>query len=93
MQSTNGSLEPANNIKVIWGLAQSIIAAVLLYAGGLSALQSAAIIVAFPFSFVLILMLLSLYKDGNAERMRIGLTLKPDKKFRKSYQENQNNQK
>lgn len=60
---------------------------------GLSALQSAAIIVAFPFSFVLILMLLSLYKDGNAERMRIGLTLKPDKKFRKSYQENQNNQK
>ncbi|QYA39110.1 BCCT family transporter [Macrococcoides caseolyticum] len=93
MQSTNGSLEPANYIKVIWGVAQSIIAAVLLYAGGLSALQSAAIIAAFPFSFVLILMLLSLYKDGNAERMRIGLTLKPDKKFRKSYQENQNNQK
>ncbi|UBH09648.1 glycine betaine uptake BCCT transporter [Macrococcus armenti] len=84
MQTTNGSLEPANYIKVIWGLAQSIIATVLLYAGGLGALQSAAIIAAFPFSFVLILMLYALYKDGNAERMRIGLTLKPDKKYRKT---------
>ncbi|WP_313020752.1 BCCT family transporter, partial [Macrococcoides bohemicum] len=82
MQSTNGSLEPANNIKIIWGVAQSLIALVLIYAGGLSALQSAAIIAAFPFSFVLLMMLISVYKDGNKERMRLGLTLKPDKKFR-----------
>lgn len=83
MQSTNGSLEPANHIKVIWGIAQSLIALVLIYAGGLSALQSAAIIAAFPFSFVLVMMLISVYKDGNKERMRLGLTLKPDKKFRR----------
>lgn len=87
MQSTNGSLEPANYIKVIWGVAQSLIALVLVYAGGLSALQSAAIIAAFPFSFVLILMLISVYKDGNKERMRLGLTLKPDKKFRNKINE------
>lgn len=87
MQSTDGSLEPSNFIKVVWGLAQSLIAIVLLFAGGLQALQSAAIIVAFPFSFILLMMLFSLYKDGNAERMRIGLTLKPDKRFRKGYKE------
>ncbi|TDM07047.1 glycine betaine uptake BCCT transporter [Macrococcus lamae] len=84
MQSTHGSLNPSNSIKVIWGLAQSLIALVLIYAGGLNALQSAAIIVAFPFSFVLIMMMISLYKDGNKERMRLGLTLKPDKRFRKN---------
>lgn len=91
MQSTNGSLEPANYIKVIWGIAQSLIALALIYAGGLSALQSAAIIAAFPFSFVLLLMLISVYKDGNAERMRLGLTLKPDKKFRNKPIESRNN--
>ncbi|UTH12764.1 glycine betaine uptake BCCT transporter [Macrococcus equipercicus] len=84
MQSTHGSLNPPNSIKIIWGLAQSLIALVLIYAGGLNALQSAAIIVAFPFSFVLIMMMISLYMDGNRERMRLGLTLKPDKRFRKA---------
>lgn len=89
MLSTHGSLEPSNRIKIIWGIAQSLIALVLIYAGGLNALQSAAIIVAFPFSLVLIMMMLSLYKEGNRERMRIGLTLKPDKRFRKPVQHKQ----
>ncbi len=89
MLSTHGSLEPSNRIKIIWGIAQSLIALVLIYAGGLNALQSAAIIVAFPFSLVLIMMMFSLYKEGNRERMRIGLTLKPDKRFRKPVQHKQ----
>ncbi|TDM04729.1 BCCT family transporter [Macrococcus carouselicus] len=83
MQSTHGSLNPPNNIKVIWGISQSLIALVLIYAGGLGALQSAAIIVAFPFSFVLLGMMYSLYKDANRERLHLGLTLKPDKRFRR----------
>lgn len=82
MQSTHGSLFPSNKIKVIWGIMQSSIALVLIFAGGLTALQSAAIIVAFPFSFILILMMISLYKDGNEERIRIGYVLKPNKEFR-----------
>ncbi|WJP98778.1 glycine betaine uptake BCCT transporter [Macrococcus bovicus] len=83
MQSTHGSLNPPNTVKVIWGISQSLIALVLIYAGGLNALQSAAIIVAFPFSFILIGMMVSLYKDANKERLHLGLTLKPDKRFRK----------
>ena len=55
MQTSYGSLEPSNMVKVTWGIAQSLIAFILLLAGGdgaeaLGALQSAAIISALPFS-------------------------------------------
>ncbi len=62
MQSTNGSLNPANSIKLTWGVAQSTIAVILLFAGGLDALQTALIIVAFPFSFIMLMMMASFYK-------------------------------
>ncbi|MFN3367485.1 MAG: BCCT family transporter, partial [Exiguobacterium mexicanum] len=63
MLTTNGKLIPPMRIKLIWGFIQSSIAAVLLYAGGLGALQAVAILVAFPFIFVLILMIVALFKD------------------------------
>jgi glycine betaine transporter len=50
-------------IKMTWGIIQSSIAAVLLYAGGLDALQAVAILAAFPFIFVLIFMMIALFKD------------------------------
>lgn len=67
MLSTNGKLVPPMRIKLIWGLIQSSIAAVLLYVGGLGALQAVAILVAFPFIFVLILMIVALFKDLSDE--------------------------
>ena len=67
MQSTRGSLTPANSIKVAWGLAQSAVALILLYVGGLTALQNTIIIAALPFSFVIILMALALYKTLSIE--------------------------
>ena len=45
----------------------------------LNAIQSAAIISAFPFSFVVIMMMISFYKDANQERKFLGLTLQPNK--------------
>ena len=45
----------------------------------LNAIQSAAIISAFPFSFVVIMMMISFYKDANKERKFLGLTLTPNK--------------
>ena len=84
MQTSYGSLEPSNMVKVTWGIAQSLIAFILLLAGGgdgaeaLGA-QSAAIISALPFSFVVILMMISFYKDANQERKFLGLTLQPNK--------------
>ncbi|AIY04235.1 glycine/betaine ABC transporter permease [Planococcus sp. PAMC 21323] len=67
MQSTRGSLLPSNQIKILWGIAQSTIAAILLSVGGLSAVQNTIIIAALPFSFVIILIVIALFKALNAE--------------------------
>lgn len=95
MQTTYGSLEPSNVVKVTWGIAQSLIAFVLLFAGGgdgakaLNAIQSAAIISALPFSFVVIMMMISFYKDANKERKFLGLTLTPNKHRLQEYVQHQ----
>lgn len=67
MQSTNGSLTPPNNVKLIWGLIQSTIAVILLSVNGLDALQNTIIIAALPFSFVMLLMVVALIKALRAE--------------------------
>jgi len=67
MQSTNGSLLPSNQIKVLWGIAQSLVAAILLSVGGLTAVQNTIIVAALPFSVVMILMVIALFKALNAE--------------------------
>ena len=57
---------------IIWGLILTAVIAALLLAGGLNAIQSAMIIGAIPFSFIMILMGLSLIKalirDGMREK-------------------------
>lgn len=77
MQTTNGSLMPPNRIKLIWGIAQSLVALILLYSGGLQALQNTLISAAFPFSFIIVLMMLSLYRSLLKEKKELGLYLKP----------------
>ncbi|MBB5326377.1 glycine betaine transporter [Anoxybacillus tepidamans] len=69
MQTTNGSLNPANSVKFTWGIIQSVIAAILLWTGGLQSLQTASIIAAFPFTIIMILMVVSLLR---AFRQEIG---------------------
>ncbi|WP_411843146.1 BCCT family transporter [Salinicoccus sp. HZC-1] len=88
MQTSNGSLHPPARIKIVWGVGLSSIAYVLLLSGGetgLEALQSAAIIAALPFSIVIILMMISFYKDANEERKYLGLTITPNKHRMKEY--------
>ncbi|SDG98244.1 glycine betaine transporter [Planococcus glaciei] len=75
MQSTNGSLLPSNQIKILWGIAQSLVAAILLSVGGLTAVQNTIIVAALPFSFVMILMIISLFKALDAE-VKLGKTTK-----------------
>lgn len=67
MQSTNGSLTPPNNVKLIWGIIQSTIAVILLSVNGLTALQNTIIIAALPFSFIMLLMIVALLKALKAE--------------------------
>ncbi len=77
MQTTNGSLNPDFRIKLIWGVLQAAIASSLLFSGGLAALQNAAIIVAFPFSMIILLMIVALYKSLMEERLELGLHIRP----------------
>lgn len=80
MQTTNGSLYPPNRIKIVWGIAQSAVALILLYSGGLDALQNILIIAALPFSLIVILMMVSLYRSLMQEKRELGLYLKPKRK-------------
>src|SRR5699024_4814346 len=49
MLTTGGTLNPSTKVKVVWGIILAGIASVLLWSGGLSALQMAMLIAAFPF--------------------------------------------
>jgi glycine betaine transporter len=62
MLSERGNLNPTNKIKVTWGIIQSMVASVLLLAGGLQALQTASIAAAFPFAIIMVVMCWSLFK-------------------------------
>ena len=55
MLATGGQVEPKNWIRAFFAIITSLLAAALLLAGGLGALQTAAISIALPFSIVLLL--------------------------------------
>lgn len=55
-----GHKNPPQRFRVIWGLTVGAVAAVLLLAGGLKALQAASIAAALPFSVVMIMMVVGL---------------------------------
>lgn len=82
MQTTGGSLNPNFRVKLIWGVLQAAIASSLLFSGGLQALQNAAIIVAFPFSIVILMMMYSLYTSLMKERRELGLYVRPKREHR-----------
>jgi glycine betaine transporter len=73
MMTSNGSLNPSNKIKVTWGIMLSAIALVLLYSGGLQALQNTMVAAALPFSLIMALMTLSLIKALQKEAKDLGI--------------------
>lgn len=62
-----GNSNPPQRFRIIWGLGLGAVAAVLLMAGGLKALQTASIAAALPFSVVLLFMCAALVKGLNDE--------------------------
>lgn len=56
MLASGGNPEPKRWVRVFFTLATAVLAIALLVAGGLTALQSAAILIALPFSVVMLLM-------------------------------------
>jgi choline/glycine/proline betaine transport protein len=85
-----GDPEPPMMHRVIWGLSEGAVAAVLLLAGGLSALQTASIVSALPFSVIMIFMVIGLMQSlrrevpgpqyaGSGVRVKGGLDEEADK--------------
>ena len=62
MLSQHGKEEPMRWLVIFWGVAQGAVAGVLLFSGGLGALQTLVIIVAGPFMLVICAMCVSLMK-------------------------------
>lgn len=76
--SEGGSLRPHRPTLVVCGLLVSLIATILLLGGGLDALQNVVIIFALPFSVVVLLMMVALYRELDHERRMMGLFITPD---------------
>ncbi|WP_277068605.1 BCCT family transporter [Saccharomonospora viridis] len=68
MLSSGGDPEPPKWHRVFWGVLEGAVAVALLFAGGLSALQTVAILIALPFSVVMLGMCASIIRDFRAER-------------------------
>lgn len=68
-----GDEDPPKIYRVVWGMGEGVVAAALLLAGGLAALQTASIAAAFPISFVLIAMMLGLIKSLREDSSAITL--------------------
>ncbi|HMB01916.1 MAG TPA: BCCT family transporter [Spirochaetota bacterium] len=62
MMTSQGKLDPPLTKKIFWGVVQSAVAALLLYSGGLVSLQRMAISSALPFTLIMLLLCISLWK-------------------------------
>lgn len=60
--TTAGNLNPPLAAKIVWGTLMAAIAGVLLFAGGLEALQTASLIAALPFTVLLLLLIVAMVK-------------------------------
>lgn len=89
MLASNGNPNPPLSQRIFWALSEGAVAAVLLLAGGLAALQTAAITTGLPFAAVLCVMCVSLVKAMHREREDMMMTRrffparKPDAKKEK----------
>lgn len=63
-----GDAEPPTPHRVVWGLGEGFVAAVLLLSGGLEGLQAASIIAALPFSIIMLFMCYGLVQGLREEK-------------------------
>lgn len=64
----DGETNPSNTSRVTWGVIIAVSGIALMYMGGLKAIQSAAIVMAFPYALIMWLMVYCLIKDMNGNK-------------------------
>ncbi|QHS23700.1 BCCT family transporter [Virgibacillus sp. MSP4-1] len=71
--TSRGSLNPSMGVKLVWGLLIAGTASVLLLSGGggLTALQTASIITALPFAFIMLVMIISILITFNQDHQSV----------------------
>ncbi len=57
-----GKENPPTSYRIFWGMGEGAVAAVLLYSGGLKALQTASLAAGFPFSIIMFIMMWGLVR-------------------------------
>lgn len=62
MMTAKGIQNPPKSLRILWGCSESVVAIVLLLVGGLTSLQTASIVGAFPFMLVCLLLIVSFVK-------------------------------
>ncbi len=68
-----GDDNPPQRFRIVWGLGEGFVAAVLLLAGGLKALQTASIAAALPVSVIMLLMSYGIIKSLNEDSSAVPL--------------------
>jgi choline-glycine betaine transporter len=68
---SGGAENPPVRQRVFWAVFEGVVAAVLLFAGGLKALQTAALTTALPFCIAIILMCVALVKGLKQEETKL----------------------
>ena len=71
MLTAGGNTNPPKIQRLFWAMTEGVIAAILLVAGGLSALQAAAIIAGFPFAMVVFVMMFCLWRGLSRDRLTL----------------------
>lgn len=69
MLTAGGDTNPPKIQRLFWAIMQGVIAAILLAAGGLGALQAAAIVAGLPFALVVFVMMYALLRGMSRDRL------------------------
>jgi len=69
MLSSGGDDNPKTALKILWGIAMACSAGILLYLGGLTAVQQIAIVSVFPFSFAMLWLMYSTVRMIREDKM------------------------
>lgn len=69
MLTSGGETNPPKIQRLFWAILQGLVAAILLAAGGLGALQAAAIVAGFPFAIVVFIMLYAMLRGFSRDEL------------------------